>query len=66
MRFKIKKGDKRAMGESWKNSDSSESKSEGKEIANFCLMARESIEKNGESEKVTLEYLLTFTKDCLA
>ena len=39
---------------------------EGEEIANLYLMARDNTEESDESKEVTLEYLLTFTKDYLA
>ena len=45
------------------DSDSSKSKVEDEGIANLCLMARENTGQSDELEEVTLEYLLTFTKE---
>ena len=44
------------------NIDGFESESEDEEITNFYLMGRADIRESDESEQVTLEYLLTFTK----
>jgi len=51
------------MVATWSDSDRFESKSKDEEIANLCLMARESSGGSDKSKEVTLEHLLTFTKE---
>ena len=63
-RFKYERVDKRAMVGS--HSDNPWDESDNEKIVNVCLMVRESSGRNDELEVVTLEYLLTFTKQYLA
>ena len=55
-RFKPKRVDKKTMVATWRDSDSSGSESKDKEIANLCVMARESSGENDECKEVTLEF----------
>jgi len=49
----------------WSDSDSPWNESEDEETTNLFLMTRESLGGNDESEDVTLQYLLTFSKEYL-
>ena len=64
-RFKSKRVNKRILVTTWSDSDSFGSESEDEEIANLCLMARESLGENDKSEETILEYLLIFSKEYL-
>jgi len=50
------------MVAAWSDTGSFESESEDEERAKLCLMVIENARENDESEEVTLEYGLTFTK----
>jgi len=50
------------MVATWSDSDTFESESEDKQIANLYLITKESSEENNELEEVTLENFLTFSK----
>ena len=64
-RLKSKNVGKTAMVATCNDSDSSESESENEEMANLCLMVRDNSREIDESKEITLEYLLTFTKEFL-
>ena len=64
--FKSKKVHKRVMVAAWSYSNSYGTESEDEEIANLCLMARQSSWENNEFVEVIMEYLLTFSKEYLA
>jgi len=51
----------RTMVTTSSENEGSRSESEDKKPTNLCLIAEESLKENDESQKVTLEYLLTFS-----
>ena len=58
---KLRNQTKRTMVTTSSENEGSRSESEDKKPTNLCLIAEESLKENDESQKVTLEYLLTFS-----